>query len=57
MEQIYQSLYESSHSQEPYDARDLWLLNIAQTSITRNNHKDLKQKINPKDSVHGGSGH
>jgi hypothetical protein len=27
------SLYESGHSQKPCDARELWLLNIAQTMV------------------------
>jgi hypothetical protein len=29
-----QSLYESGHSQESCDARELWLLNIAQTMVS-----------------------
>jgi hypothetical protein len=31
---IDRSLYESGHFQEPCDARELWLLNIAQTMVT-----------------------
>jgi hypothetical protein len=34
MDRIDRSLYESGHSQEPCDAPELWLLNIAQTMIT-----------------------
>jgi hypothetical protein len=34
MEQIDRSLYESGHSQEPCDTRELWLLNIARTMVT-----------------------
>jgi hypothetical protein len=34
MDRIDQSFYESGHSQEPCDARELWLLNIAQTMVT-----------------------
>jgi hypothetical protein len=34
MDRIDQSLYESSHSQAPCDARELWLFNIVQTIVT-----------------------
>jgi hypothetical protein len=34
MDRIDRSLYESGYSQEPCDAREMWLLNIAQTMVT-----------------------